>query len=231
MYFCFVCAFVFSKLRLQAGRLPTGRVRFCSYWSVRRNCNVAVFPQEKICLGWQKHSVVLFHILSPSVSIFLSFSLERGTELSKTEMWAGSEWPSGLSPQLQNSLLWDLLIPRYYMFIKCSHCYKQENAIGLRANGAKTQVRLRQWTGVHFSTVSQWDRRKHIVADWKLARLSSDLPCRSVAQSPVVGHTDSGQCGEAWIHPKFLSFAFRTASFSLPLSLPLSHISRNWLKP
>lgn len=110
-------------------------------------------------------------------------------------MWTGLGWPFGRSARsLTHTLSWDVLITRYCMFIKPSHCYKQENAIV--PSRAETQVALRQWTEAHFSTVSQWDRRKHMAAEWKLAWLSSDVSHHPVAQSPVVGHTGSGECGE-----------------------------------
>lgn len=62
-------------------------------------------------------------------------------------------------------------------------------------NAAETQVAFRQWAGVHFSTVRQWDRRKHMAVEWKLTWLFSDSARHPVALSSVVGHTGSGQYG------------------------------------
>lgn len=99
--------------------------------------------------------------------------------------------------------------------------------------GAETQVGLTQWTRSHFSTVSQWDRRKHMAAEGKLAWLSSDLACHPAAQSPTVGCSGKGQHGaeKRFGFAQIYSFAFWTASSSLPLSLQFSHIACNWLKP
>lgn len=100
-------------------------------------------------------------------------------------------------------------------------------------NAAETQVAFRQWAGVHFSTVRQWDRRKHMAVEWKLTWLFSDSARHPVALSSVVGHTGSGQYGrkeeglDSAKKKKIPLICFQS-SFILPPTLPatLSYLTQ-----
>lgn len=113
----FVCECVFEA---SSAGWRAGRVRFCSYWSVSRNCNAAVFPKKRSVLPDRNMVLCYYHILSP----FMSLSLERGTELSEAEIWIWSEWPFGRRSQTHSVIR--CINTWYCMFIKCSRRYKQE---------------------------------------------------------------------------------------------------------
>lgn len=177
---------------------------------------------------------MLLHFLSPiRVSFSLSFTGKRDRQNClnlKCERDENDLLAAAVGRE--NNHLWDVLMPKYCMFIKHSHCYKQENAI----------VPSRKWRNTGGPQTMDWGSFLHcesvgqekahgcrvkigvIIIWFTLPPCSSEPYCGPYWQWPIWRE-------ETWIHPNFLSFAFWTASSSLPLSLLLSHISRNWLKP
>lgn len=65
LYMCVCEAFSASWL--------TGWVRFCSYWSPTQNCHAGVFPKKRSVLADRDVVLCYYHILSCSVSIFVTF--------------------------------------------------------------------------------------------------------------------------------------------------------------
>ncbi len=178
---------------------------------------------------------MLFHFLSPfHVSFSLSF-FTREKEQHCLELRCGQDENDLLTAAVRckHSHLLNVFKPKYCMFIKRSRRYKQENAIvpsrkwSRNTGGPQTM----DWGSfLHCESVGQ--EKAHgcgvkigvIIIWFTLPPCSSEPHCGPYWQWPIWRE-------ETWIHPNFLSFAFRTASSSLPLSLLLPHVSRNWLKP
>lgn len=162
VYFCFVCVCVYSQSFVCRLANRPGKILLTP--SVSRNCNVTV-KRKDLCWLTETYCCAISHSLCLYFYLSLSYTGKRNRAV-KNRNGSGIAMTSWPPPSVaKQGLLWDVLMPRYCMFIKRSHCYKQENAIGFVENGAETQVPLRQWTGAHFSTVSQWDRRKHMAAE------------------------------------------------------------------
>lgn len=187
--------------------------------------------QEKICVGRQKHFI--FSPPGPCL-FFLSFIVKRNWSVRGRKV-NRIGWPFGRSPRSHtHALSWDVLITRYCMFIKPSHCYKQENAIvpsrkqSRNTGGPQTM----DWGSfLHCKSVGQEKAHGCRVKIGVIIIWCIPPPCSSEPRCGPYWQWRMWRGEEAWIHQNILSFAFRTASSSLPLSLPLSHISRNWLKP
>lgn len=83
---CVLCVCVsVCALKASSAGWPTSRERFCSYWSVSRNCNV-VFPKTRSVLA-DRNMVLCYSTFSPPPCLFfLTPSLERVTELSKAKI-------------------------------------------------------------------------------------------------------------------------------------------------